>query len=63
VKNVAELKKIIKTLQKNKIKFTVNTDGSEMYDTSVLKEQEFLIKNNLKILPLMSKQFPKINNS
>ena len=44
VKNMAELKNIIKILKKNNVKFTINTDGSEMYDTSLLKEQELLRK-------------------
>ena len=44
VKNVAELGKIIKILKKNNIKFTINTDGSEMYDTNLFKEQELLRK-------------------
>ena len=44
VKNIGELKTIIKTLKKNNIKFTVNTDGSEMYDTNLFKEQELLRK-------------------
>jgi adenosine deaminase len=47
VHNIAELKKIIKTILKNKIKFTINTDGSEMYSTSIEKEQEFLLKNKI----------------
>ena len=47
VKNSGELKKIIKTLIKNKIKFTINTDGSEMYDTNIFKEQEFLVKSGI----------------
>jgi len=44
VKDISELKKIINTLSANKIKFTINTDGSEMYDTSISKEQELLIE-------------------
>ena len=47
VKNLGELKKIIKILLKNKVKFTINTDGSEMYDTSIYKEQELLVKNGI----------------
>lgn len=42
VKNVSELKNIYRTLLKNKVKFTINTDGPEMYRTNVFKEQEFL---------------------
>lgn len=44
VKSVAELKKIITALVKNQIKFTINTDGPEMYSTNIYKEQEFLRK-------------------
>ena len=47
VKNVGELRNIIKKLLKNKVKFTINTDGSEMYDTNIYKEQEFLVKNKI----------------
>ena len=47
VKSVGELKNIIHTLLKNKIKFTINTDGPEMYMTNIYKEQEFLIKNKI----------------
>ena len=47
VKNVSELKNILRVLLKNKIKFTINTDGPEMYMTNIYKEQEFLIKNNI----------------
>ena len=42
-----KLWKIIKILLKNKVKFTINTDGSEMYDTSIYKEQELLVKNGI----------------
>lgn len=42
VKNVGELKNIYKTLLKHKVKFTINTDGPEMYRTNIYKEQEFL---------------------
>ena len=44
VKNELEIKKIIQTLLLNKIKFTINTDGPEMYGTNIHKEQEFLKK-------------------
>lgn len=42
VKSLAELKTVYTTLLKNKVKFTINTDGPEMYRTNVYKEQEFL---------------------
>lgn len=47
VKNMAELKKIIKIYLKNKIKFTVNTDGPEMYASNMCEEQNLLIKNKI----------------
>ncbi len=47
VKNVEELRTIIRTFVDNGIKFTINTDGPEMYKTSVLKEEEFLLANDI----------------
>lgn len=47
VKNTAELKSIIRTILKNGVKFTINTDGPEMYRTNVHKEQEFLRKSRI----------------
>ncbi len=47
VKNVTEIKHIIDEYLKNNIKFTINTDGPEMYQTNIHKEQTFAIKNNL----------------
>lgn len=47
VKNIGELRQIVRTLLKNKIKFTINTDGPEMYVTNLYKEQEFLRKNRI----------------
>ncbi|MBI4050572.1 MAG: adenosine deaminase [Candidatus Doudnabacteria bacterium] len=47
VKNIGELKLIIRTLLKNKVRFTINTDGPEMYRTNIYKEQEFLKKNRI----------------
>jgi len=47
VKNMAEMKKIIKTYLKNKIRFTINTDGPEMYCINLHKEQELLRLNNI----------------
>lgn len=47
VKNVKEMKKIYRTLLRNGIKLTINTDGPEMYKTHILKEQEFLVKNGV----------------
>lgn len=47
VRNVSELRNIIRTLLRNKIRFTINTDGPEMYGTNIHKEQEFLLKNRI----------------
>jgi adenosine deaminase len=47
VKDFKELKNIYRTLLKNKIKFTINTDGPEMYRTNIRKEQEMLLKNGI----------------
>lgn len=47
VKNLGELKKIIKTFLKYQVKFTINTDGPEMYLTHIYKEQQMLIKNGI----------------
>ncbi len=44
IKDLAELKKILRTLLKHKVKFTINTDGPEMYRTNIFKEQEMLRK-------------------
>ena len=47
VKSLKEMKGIYSELLKNKIKFTINTDGPEMYRTNVLKEEDFLVKNGI----------------
>ena len=47
VKNAAELKTIVRTFKRYKVRFTINTDGPEMYRTNIHKEQEFLIKNKI----------------
>jgi len=47
VKNITELKHIIRALKRHKVRFTINTDGPEMYETNIYKEQEFLIKNRI----------------
>ncbi|MBU0963735.1 adenosine deaminase [Patescibacteria group bacterium] len=49
IKNKAELKKIIRTLMINKVKFTINTDGPEMYCTNLYEEQELLRKAGILI--------------
>jgi adenosine deaminase len=47
MKNVSELKKAVRAIVKRGIKFTVNTDGPEMYRTNIYKEQEFLRKSGI----------------
>ena len=47
IKNTKEMRKIYRTLLKNNIKLTINTDGPEMYKTHILKEQKFLIDNDI----------------
>ncbi len=46
-KNPAEVKLIIRTLLKNKIKFAICTDGPEMYQTSIRKENKFLMDHKI----------------
>jgi adenosine deaminase len=47
MKNPAELKLALRTLLKNHVRFTINTDGPEMYRTNIYKEQEFLKKEKI----------------
>ncbi len=47
IKDIKELKNVIRTLLKNKIKFAICTDGPEMYQTSILKEHQFLLENKI----------------
>jgi adenosine deaminase len=47
VKNLGELKRIVKTLWRNKVKFTINTDGPEMYRTNIYEEQQLLVENRI----------------
>ncbi len=47
VTDMKELKHIFKTYLKHKIKFTINTDGPEMYNTNIYEEQEFLRKHGM----------------
>ncbi len=59
VKNITEIKKIVKTILKNKIKITLNTDGPEMYQTNIFKEQQLAIKNGI----LTEKQVEQISQN
>ncbi len=47
IKDVAELKHIIRTFLDSGIRCTINTDGPEMYRTSVVKEEEFLLAEGI----------------
>ncbi len=47
IKNVADLKNVIKILLKNKVKFAICTDGPEMYQTGINKEHQFLLDNKI----------------
>ncbi|MEK7617885.1 MAG: adenosine deaminase [Patescibacteria group bacterium] len=47
IKNTAGVKKTIRALLKNKIKFSISTDGPEMYTTNIYKEYDFLLKNRI----------------
>ncbi|MDO8594329.1 MAG: adenosine deaminase [bacterium] len=47
LKGVDELRTIIRTFIDHGVRFTINTDGPEMYRTSVLKEEEFLLANDI----------------
>ena len=49
IKDTKQMKNIIQTLLKNKIKFTINTDGPEMYRTNIFEEQEFLRQEGILI--------------
>lgn len=47
VSGVSELKRIYSTYLKAGIRFTINTDGPEMYQTNIQKEQQFLIDKKI----------------
>ncbi|MFH1188638.1 MAG: adenosine deaminase [bacterium] len=47
VKNIDELKTIIHTYLDKGVRFTINTDGPEMYQTNVYKEEKLLLDNNI----------------
>ncbi len=44
VKDTKQLKDVIRRLADHGIPMTINTDGPELYDTNVYKEQQFLLK-------------------
>lgn len=47
LKGVDELYTTLRTFVDNGVRFTINTDGPEMYRTSVLKEEEFLLAHGI----------------
>ena len=44
VKDTRELTRVIRRLADHGVSMTINTDGPELYDTNVFKEQQFLLK-------------------
>lgn len=47
VSGIPQLRNIFKSYLKAGIRFTINTDGPEMYQTNIQKEQQFLIDKNI----------------
>lgn len=47
LKDVEELHTTLRAFIENDVRFTINTDGPEMYRTSVLKEEEFLLSRGI----------------
>lgn len=47
VKDVSELKKVIRTIYDAGIKMTINTDGPEMYQSNVVDEENFLREHDI----------------
>lgn len=47
VKDIAALKKIITAFKKNGVKFTINTDGPEMYGSNIYKEEQLLLDHKV----------------
>jgi len=45
--NVEALKTTIRTLLDNDVKLTLNTDWAVMYNINIVKEEEFLLENNI----------------
>jgi len=45
--SVDELKETIRTIADAGVKFTINTDGPEMYRTNICKEEEFLLEHGI----------------
>ena len=47
LKGVREIKSVFRTLQRHKVKFTLNTDGPEMLKTNLRGEIDFLLRNRI----------------
>ena len=47
VKDASALKKILRAFVEHDVRFTVNTDGPEMYQTNLAKEEEFLVAEGM----------------
>jgi adenosine deaminase len=47
VRDLRQFGRIVRALQNHGVRFTINTDGPEMYRTNVYKEQELLRKANI----------------
>jgi len=47
LKNIKELKNTIRTLLDNDVKLTLNTDWAVMYNINIVKEEEFLLENDI----------------
>ena len=47
VKDVDELRNTIRALLDHQVLLTINTDGPEMYQTNVMKEEEFLVSEGI----------------
>ena len=47
IKNLKEMKQTFRKLLQYNIKFTINTDGPEMYRTNIMQEENFLVKNGI----------------
>lgn len=47
VGSIEELKGILRSFVDTGVKFTINTDGPEMYQSNIVDEEEFLMKNEI----------------
>jgi adenosine deaminase len=47
VSNIEELRLIIERLRANQVCFTINTDGPQMLQTSVIKEYQLLLHHGI----------------